>query len=605
MSPGLPKWYRSFWRGEFIELIELVHRIQLIDAIGLIAAISNIESVDLIDEITAIGRIDEIGAAYIRRDLLVNPCFETGDLRGWLTVGSPIIQPATGGVSAYCVALAADYQVNQNISIVQAKDLSLTFYGKGAAAGQKVDVRLWHTDETIESQTITLPEAWGSKHVEPATDKPIYKVGFKGNTENTAWIYVDGVAVEEIHYALRDASFRAIGLPVGQYLETPGTLSDGEYHHLTLTEDKKLRTYDPTAARESTVQAVEGKLDVPPLDAVMALLLDEGAGTTAYDASLQENNGTITDADWVDSPHGKAPDFDGDGDYVTVPHDASITFTSGDFSTEMLLKLTYGEGDVLLSKGLWQVDGWYLIQAPDRALRFVTSQLDARQDTITGTNVFTDGEWFHLMVVRDGVKVYIYVDNVDETVTQPDITDPATSARDLYVMRYDTLGNEAIGQVKRVRIFNRALTADDRTALYESSRREVEVLTHPEYGLPATMRQVEKLAGSEGGYASLYTGDTTEKIIRTIETTTRKKLHSFFMDLSNLTQDATIRVKHKVDGTNFRTIKTTAWTVGDDPGYYFDEALAIAQDLQVTLQSAVAEAEMRTVPYYYILEDME
>ncbi len=43
-----------------------------------------------------------------------------------------------------------------------------------------------------------------------------------------------------------DASGRAITLPEAQYLLDPGTLDDGEYHHLTLTVDKKLRTDDPT-----------------------------------------------------------------------------------------------------------------------------------------------------------------------------------------------------------------------------------------------------------------------------------------------------------------------------------------------------------------------
>lgn len=43
-----------------------------------------------------------------------------------------------------------------------------------------------------------------------------------------------------------DGSKRVIVLPMAQYLATPGTLTDGDYHHLTLTVDKKLRTDDPT-----------------------------------------------------------------------------------------------------------------------------------------------------------------------------------------------------------------------------------------------------------------------------------------------------------------------------------------------------------------------
>lgn len=43
-----------------------------------------------------------------------------------------------------------------------------------------------------------------------------------------------------------DASGRAVTLPEGQYMETPPTLDDLDYHHMTLTSDAKLRVDDPT-----------------------------------------------------------------------------------------------------------------------------------------------------------------------------------------------------------------------------------------------------------------------------------------------------------------------------------------------------------------------
>jgi len=74
------------------------------------------------------------------------------------------------------------------------------------------------------------------------------------------WDYVN-----EMFRRLRgDASGRAVTLPEGQYLAVPGVLVDEDYHHLTLTADKKLRVDDPTT--QAAVQAVEDKIDIVQAD---------------------------------------------------------------------------------------------------------------------------------------------------------------------------------------------------------------------------------------------------------------------------------------------------------------------------------------------------
>lgn len=45
---------------------------------------------------------------------------------------------------------------------------------------------------------------------------------------------------------------------------------------------------------------------------------DEGSGTTVYDSSGNENDGTIYGAKWVDGVSGKAVSFDGK-DYIEIP----------------------------------------------------------------------------------------------------------------------------------------------------------------------------------------------------------------------------------------------------------------------------------------------
>lgn len=118
--------------------------------------------------------------------------------------------------------------------------------------------------------------------------------------------------------------------------------------------------------------------------------------------------------------------------------------------------------------------------------------------------------------------------------------------------------------------------------------------------------QVDKLAGSEGAASFSYLDAGGEQDVFEITTTTRKKLHSIFLDLTTLTQNTTIRVKHKIDGANYRTMETISWLVATmDDGVYFNKALAICQDLKVTMEEGADEGADRAIPYSYILEDME
>ncbi|MBA7675474.1 hypothetical protein ES703_83709 [subsurface metagenome] len=117
--------------------------------------------------------------------------------------------------------------------------------------------------------------------------------------------------------------------------------------------------------------------------------------------------------------------------------------------------------------------------------------------------------------------------------------------------------------------------------------------------------QTDKLAGLTTLDTFTYLDAGGEQAVFTITTTTRKKLHGFFLDFVNLTQDSTVRVKVKIDGTNYRTIESLPWSTSDDEGVYFAKPIAINSDLQVTMQEAVDEGADRNVPYRIILEDME
>jgi len=105
---------------------------------------------------------------------------------------------------------------------------------------------------------------------------------------------------------------------------------------------------------------------------------------------------------------------------------------------------------------------------------------------------------------------------------------------------------------------------------------------------------------SDGTFS--HPSGVAEQTAFTITSVRPTKVNSIYLDMVNLTQNATIRIKYQIDGTNYRTIETFNWTVGMDDGVYFRE-ITVNDNVQVTVQSAVAEGVARDIPYQYFQEE--
>jgi len=95
-----------------------------------------------------------------------------------------------------------------------------------------------------------------------------------------------------------------------------------------------------------------------------------------------------------------------------------------------------------------------------------------------------------------------------------------------------------------------------------------------------------------------YTVAGGEQTIFTLNVARPTKLNSFFLDLTELTQNSDIRVK--IDGV---TAETYNWTTGKDKGLYFREITVPANvPVVVTMQETAAEGVERNIPCYYTYE---
>lgn len=74
-----------------------------------------------------------------------------------------------------------------------------------------------------------------------------------------------------------------------------------------------------------------------------------------------------------------------------------------------------------------------------------------------------------------------------------------------------------------------------------------------------------------------------------------------FLDLSSMTQNGTVKVYLKIDGTNYRELSSDDYLVGvDSVGVWVDFKGLIMDDLKVTYTEAADEGADRTVPYQVV-----
>lgn len=91
-------------------------------------------------------------------------------------------------------------------------------------------------------------------------------------------------------------------------------------------------------------------------------------------------------------------------------------------------------------------------------------------------------------------------------------------------------------------------------------------------------------------------GSTLEQTLLTIVVPIRAFKGGLWLDFTLLTRDVTIRVKHQIDGANYRTFQTDLWLFGvDDVGVYIS-SLAAYRNIQLSLQCAGGGGNVN-IPY--------
>jgi hypothetical protein len=99
------------------------------------------------------------------------------------------------------------------------------------------------------------------------------------------------------------------------------------------------------------------------------------------------------------------------------------------------------------------------------------------------------------------------------------------------------------------------------------------------------------------------TSDTDEHTIIELTPTVTTYLYNFWLDIDALTQNCTLRIYYKIDGSNYREVVPMR-LANVDPA---NQALALKEqiidaDWKITVQSATVEGANRTIYYRYYTE---
>ena len=200
------------------------------------------------------------------------------------------------------------------------------------------------------------------------------------------------------------------------------------------------------------------------------LWLEKAIGGNKWiDVSKYNNNGVMVGAAFKES----SIFFDGIDDYVDCGKDASLDLTEA-ITIESLVYFTDLSGTQnIVSNNRSTAYGFRFIWDGLDEFRYETHQSGAIQVTKGGFIPVT-GSWYHLAVTRSGTDGLIYLNGEDITSVYGNHIDPTLSTRSLKIGTYSYSPSQCFkGSISLVRIYNKALTAQQVKECYEQTYRKV------------------------------------------------------------------------------------------------------------------------------------
>ena len=231
-----------------------------------------------------------------------------------------------------------------------------------------------------------------------------------------------------------------------------------------------------TGAGTGSARITVNVIASPDATRVLALKLNESAGTTAADSSGSGNNGTVNGGVTWQPAGGQllgAAVFNGTDSYLNIPDAASLDGTSA-FTLTYWFKVNTINGAGLVSKrtNITDNNAYTTFLQTDARLNV---DIDTNNDRFTSNTAFATGAWYHVAVVFDGTlaaasRARLYVNGVLDVVANETSASVPNYTSSLKV-GISHVGTTAFldGLVDDVRFYRRALPATEVAAIAEGN----------------------------------------------------------------------------------------------------------------------------------------
>ena len=202
--------------------------------------------------------------------------------------------------------------------------------------------------------------------------------------------------------------------------------------------------------------------------------LDDGSGTSATDSSGNANTGTLTNGPtWTTGQIGGATSFDGTDDYINVGNQSALNLGINNFSISVWIFDTGATQNTLAinKRNALNTAGYELLDSVTpgtHSFRVGDGTVNVAGYSVTGLN---NGSW-HLLtgvVDRNSQKLITYLDGF-HIGTDVSITG-MSSVDNTQAFQIGARGGATNfkGSLDEVRIYNRALSADEVAKLYKTT----------------------------------------------------------------------------------------------------------------------------------------
>jgi len=280
-------------------------------------------------------------------------------------------------------------------------------------------------------------------------------------------LYVNGVQVDSLNLDI-DINPNSLNLNIGKNSEEcyffNGQIDEVRIYDYARTEEEIRLDYNAGLAAHlgpSGKTCSEDPAGCMDYGLVGHWDMDEGGGSILNDKSGNNNHGTLTNGpQWAKGKNGSALQFDGKNDYVDCGNKPSLNITNA-VTIEAWVKPDIHEAwHVPVSKG-WA----YHISIPSNQFNFYSIDSNGVAINIAISASSYNNKWTHLMMTIDpsaNPQLIGYINGIKiGTAYNASYLGPRVDGNNLWIGDIPAAGRNFDGLIDEVRIYNRALSAEE------------------------------------------------------------------------------------------------------------------------------------------------